>query len=67
MEMVTLFDALQSQGVSDAVVETVADRFMTADFVTWSDVHAAGICGRDIARLRRHVHTDGKVCCRLCR
>ena len=60
MDVLALVDAAEALGFAASIVETIADRFMEVPSVGWSDVHAAGIAGRDIARLRRHI--EGQVC-----
>ena len=59
LEVTALYEALQSLGMATSVVDALADRFMTADFVKWSDIRDAHVAGRDIIRLRQHLR--GKV------
>ena len=53
VEVVALIDAMQSLAMADALIEAVAERFMAAPTASWSDVHDAGVPGRDVARLRQ--------------
>ena len=55
MDVLALSDAAEAVGCAESTVETIADRFMEATSVSWSDVHSVGIAGRDIVRLRRHL------------
>ena len=53
VEVIALVDTMQAIGLSMSLVEVVADRFMTAESVSWSDVRDAGVSGRDIVRVRQ--------------
>ena len=61
--MLALVDAAEALGFAASIVETIADRFMEVPSVGWSDLHAVGIPGRDIVRLRRHLAGQVRSTC----
>ena len=72
MDVLSLADAVIALECSESTVDIIAARFIDEVTVTWSAVHGAGIPGRDIVRLRRHmagvvcVIDCWSVCCRHC-
>ena len=55
VDVLTLIDAVEALGFASSTVEAIAARFLEEASVSWSDVRAAGIAGRDVVRLRRHM------------
>ena len=60
VDVLALADAVATSGCDASIVDIIAARFIDAASVSWSDVHDAGVPGRDIVRLRRHL--AGQVC-----
>ena len=52
-----VLEALEAVGVAAAAIDAVAERLIMMDTATvsWSDLHTAGVIGRDIVRARRHL------------
>ena len=60
VDVVAVVDAAEALGLPSSVMDVIAERFIDAPCVSWSDARAAGIRGRDIVQLRRHL--AGEVC-----
>ena len=60
MDVVAVVDAAEALGLPSSVMDVIAERFIDAPCVSWSDARAAGIRGRDIVQLRWHL--AGEVC-----
>ena len=55
VDVVALTEAAEALGLAAGTVETIADQFAERLSVSWSDVRAVSVAGRDIARLRQHM------------
>ena len=62
VDVLLLADTVAALHCSEAAVDVIAARFIDEACVTWSDVHAAGIDGRDIARVRQHLARKVRMC-----
>ena len=60
VDVVALIDAAEALTLPASVMDIIAARFLDVPCVSWSDAYAAGIRGRDIVQLRRHL--AGEVC-----